>query len=213
MYPFPANTTISVTGTTFSGKTTWVYKLLKHKNVMFQSPPNKILYCYGVHQSLFDEMEETLPSITFHKGLPSTKLLDEYSNSPTCNIIILDDLMQSIVSNAEIEQLFTLGAHHRRLVVIYLNQNLFCKGSKSRSISLNTHFLILLKNPRDLSQIQCLSRQIYPGESKLLVEAYRDCMKTAYGYLVVDIWPASKDDTRLRTMIFPGEDTVVYQRL
>lgn len=109
------------------------------------------------------------------------------------------------------EKLFTFSAHHRRLIIIYLNQNLYCKGSKSRTISLNTHFLILMKNSRDLSQIQCLSRQVFPGKGNLMVEAYRDCMKVRYSYLVVDLSPAVSEEMRLRSMIFPEEDTVIYQ--
>lgn len=161
----------------------------------------------------FLEMEDKLPSIKFHKGIPSVEILEEYSHSKTCNIIVLDDLMDSVVSNGEMEKLFTLGAHHRRLIVIYLNQNLYCQGSKARTISLNTHFLVLMKNPRGLSSLQCLSRQIFGGKSKLLIEAYQDCMKSPYGYLVVDLSPSCREERRLRSMIFPDEDTVIYQAL
>lgn len=158
---------------------------------MFESAPEKILYCHAIDQPLFLEMEDTLPSIKFHKGIPSVEILEEYSHAKTCNIIVLDDLMDSVVSNGEMEKLFTLGAHHRRLIVIYLNQKLYCQGSKARTISLNTHFLVLMKNPRGLSSLQCLSRQIFGGKSKLLIEAYQDCMKSRYGYLVVDLSPSS----------------------
>ena len=180
---------------------------------MFVPPPNKILHCHGIEQSLFTEMERTIPSIAFHKGLPSEELLESYSHDPSCNIIVLDDLMESVVSNSEMQKLFTLGAHHRRLTVIYLNQNIYCKGSKARTISLNTHFQILMKNPRGLSQIECLSRQVFPGKSKLLVEAYRDCMKTPFGYLVVDLSPTGEEERRVRSKIFQHEDTVIYQAL
>lgn len=180
---------------------------------MFETAPEKILYCHAIDQPLFLEMEDKLPSIKFHKGIPSVEILEEYSHSKTCNIIVLDDLMDSVVSNGEMEKLFTLGAHHRRLIVIYLNQNLYCQGSKARTISLNTHFLVLMKNPRGLSSLQCLSRQIFGGKSKLLIEAYQDCMKSPYGYLVVDLSPSCREERRLRSMIFPDQDTVIYQAL
>ena len=211
MYPFPGSTSIGVSGTSNSGKTTFVYKLLKHKDAMFETPPEKILYCHGIDQPLFLEMESTLASIHFHKGLPSKELIEQYSYSKSGNIIVLDDLMDSVVSDAEMEKLSTLGAHHRRLIIIYLNQNLYCKGSKARTISLNTHFLVLMKNPRGLSSLQCLSRQVFSGKSKLLIEAYNDCMKTPYGYLVLDLSPFSNEETRLRSDIFPNEDTIIYQ--
>ena len=42
----------------------------------------------------------------------------------------------------------------------------FCQGKFSRTISLNTNYLILFKNPRDNNQISVLARQMYPGNTK-----------------------------------------------
>ena len=41
------------------------------------------------------------------------------------------------------------GSHHRNLSVIYTVQNLFHQGKGNRSKSLNSHYLVLYKNPRD----------------------------------------------------------------
>ena len=76
---FHSPTTISITGTTGSGKTTLLHKLLKCKNYVFTTPPIKILYCYGVWQSLFDKMEDEL-EIEFHKGVPSERNITEFAN-------------------------------------------------------------------------------------------------------------------------------------
>lgn len=39
---------------------------------MFEGPsPDNILYCYGIYQNAFDEMEKELPNLTFLHGLPS----------------------------------------------------------------------------------------------------------------------------------------------
>ena len=176
---------------------------------MFETRPNKILYWYGVYQPLFEQMEKTLTQIEFHKGVLPSELLEEYSHSKHCNIIVLDDLMDDVVSNTEMEKLFTLGAHHKRLIVIYLNQNMYCKGSKSKTINLNTHFLVLMRNPRDLGQLHCLSRQV--GKKNLIVEAYMDCMKVPYNYLAVDLSPDGEEEMRVRSGILPDEDTVIYR--
>lgn len=92
--------------------------------------------------------------------------------------------MHRVVRDADMELLFTQGCHHRRLSVVLITQNLFPKGSKSKAIALNTYYLILMKNARDASQISMLSRQLYPGCSSLLVEAYKDATKQSFGYLV-----------------------------
>lgn len=73
--------------------------------------------------------------------------------------------------------------------------------------------MMLLKNPRDVSQIHCLGKQVFPGKSHALVEAYEDCMKNPYGYLVLDLSPHAEEAYRIRTGIFPDEDCVVYKPL
>jgi len=212
MFPFEGPSTFSISGTTGSGKTSWIKNLLIHKDKLFpENPPHNILYCYGVWQPLFEEMEQSIPNISFHRGSPSTEHIENISKNNHHNIIILDDLMQDVVKNPEIEMLFTRGAHHKKLTIIYLNQNMFCQGKYARTIALNSHYLILFKNLRDCSQIQRLGQQIFPGQSQVLVEAYKDCILEAYGYLVIDLSPHTDEKYRLRTKIFPEEDTLVYK--
>ena len=175
-----------------------------------EMPPHKILYCYGVWQELFEKMEVEIPSIEFNEGLPTETLIDSITSNQKHNISVLDDLMGDVVKNEGVEHLFTRGSHHRKLTVIYLNQNMFCQGKHARTISLNTHYLVLLKNLRDSSQILTLGRQIFPKHSAVLEEAYKDCLLTPFGYLIVDLYPHTHQDFRLRTKIFPAEDTIIY---
>ena len=178
---------------------------------MFTSPPAKVLYCYGIHQALYDQMERELSFIEFHHGLPSEQQLIELSDQSHCNLVVLDDLMESVTSSGEMESLFVKGVHHRNLTVVYLNQNLYCKGKNSRTININTHVLVLMKNPRDTSQLQCLARQAFAGKSKFIMEAFKDATSTAYGYLIIDLSPTAIEEYRVRTRVFPSEDTVVYR--
>ena len=194
-----------------SGKSFWTYHLLREKEVMFSSPPMKVLYCYGIYQPLFDTVEKEMSFVTFHQGLPSEDMLQEFSSSSSCNLVILDDLMDYVTSSTDMESLFVKGVHHLHLSVLYINQNLFCKGKHSRTINLNTHIYVLMKNPRDVSQLQCLARQAFLGKSAFLMEAYKDATSLPYGYLVLDFSPGAEETYRVRTKVFPGEDTVIYQ--
>jgi len=47
--------------------------------------------------------------------------------------------------------MFTKISHHRNVSVVYLTQNVFDKNKYARTISLNAHYLVLIKNPRDAS--------------------------------------------------------------
>jgi adenylate kinase family enzyme len=212
MFPFEAPTTMSISGTTGSGKTTWLKKLLEHNEVLFpNTDTHKILYCYGVWQELFYNMEKTIPNLIFQEGLPSSEIIEEITKTKKHNIIILDDLMMEVVNNSEVELLFSRGSHHKNLTIIYINQNMFCQGKSARTITLNCHYIILFQNLRDCSQVQRLGQQIYPGQKNLLVESYKDALQKPYGYLVVDLSPRAEEGFRLRSNIFPGEDTIIYR--
>ena len=205
---FQTPTTMTISGTTGSGKSTWLYKLLKYRNDMFSTPPKNILMCYGsVWQPLFDKMEKELNTIEFHKGVPSESFITEFANPEEHKIVILDDLMGEIANDVNVQSLFTKGSHHLNLTVIWLSQNLFSQGKIMRTISINTHYIVLLHNPR-VQQIKTLGSQL--GIGKSIMEAYTDCMKTKYGYLVVDLCPHKTDDYIMKTNIFPEEDTIVY---
>ena len=203
-YIFHAPTTISISGTTGSGKTTLLFEILKHKGKLFSIPPNKIMYCYGVWQNAFEDMEK---EIDFHHGIPNEKDIEAFADGKQ-NIIILDDLMDEVVANSQVQHLFTRGSHHKNLTIIYINQNMFAQGKCARTVNLNTHYLILLRNPRDKSQVGVLGKQI--GLGRTLIEAYQDCTSQPYGYLLVDLSPHTDANIQLKTNIMPEEDMVVY---
>ena len=88
------------------------------------------------------------------------------------NLIVINDLMTETGTDKRITNLFTKSSHHRNLRVILLLQNLFYYGKESHNISLNTHYIVLFKNPRDNTVISSLARQMYPGKIKFLQEAF-----------------------------------------
>ena len=105
-----------------------------------------------------------------------------------------------------IVNLFTRGSHHRNLSVIYIIQNLFHQGKGSRSISLNSHYLVLFKNPRDKLQVLTLAKQMYPGRTEFFLRQYEEAVRRPYGYLLIDLKTTTQDDCRLRTNVLPGEE-------
>ena len=195
-----------------SGKSFWTFRLLREKENMFSLPPEKVLYCYGIYQPLFEEMEKEMPFVSFHQGLPDEDVLQHLASPTTCNLVILDDLMECVTSSSNMENLFVKGVHHLHLSVLYINQNLYCKGKHSRTINLNTHIYVLMKNPRDVSQIQCLARQAFLGKCSFLMEAYKEATSQLYGYLVLDFSPGAEEAYRVHTKVFAGEDTIIYQQ-
>jgi hypothetical protein len=48
---------------------------------------------------------------------------------------------------------------------------------------------------------------MFPGKAKYFQDAYLDATKKRGGYLLLDLKPETPDDWRVRTNIFPEEDT------
>ena len=198
--------TCMVAGMTGSGKTVWVQSLLTQAYRMINLPPEKIVWCYSQWQPAYMEMLVTIPNIEFVKGIPTALEQDAYFSVNKRNLIVIDDQMIEAGKDNRIVNLFTKGSHHRNLSVIYIVQNLFHQGKGNRSISLNSHYLVLFKNPRDKLQILTLAKQMYPGRTDFFLKQYEEAVRRPYGYLLIDLKTTTQDDCRLRTNVLPGEE-------
>ena len=191
-HPFTA----VIAGPTQCGKTQFVMKLIRHANDVINPPPKKIVYCYGSWQDAF----EGLSFVEFIEGLPDkAQMIDG-------TLMIIDDLMSE--ADQRVTDIFTKHSHHAGVSVVFITQNFFHKNM--RTVTLNCHYLALFKSPRDVSQIQHLAKQMYPGKSKFLSEAFRDATAIPYGYLLIDLKPDTPDKYRVRTNVFPDEANYVY---
>ena len=57
--------TCIVSGPTGSGKSVFTLNLIEHAREVTSPPPERILYCYGEYQQIFDNN----PGVEFHDGL------------------------------------------------------------------------------------------------------------------------------------------------
>lgn len=198
--------TCIITGMTGCGKSTLVKGLIQHRLQTINPPPDRIIYAYGAYQEqLFSELSSYCQDIEFVDGLPYNLELDPLQN----NMLVIDDLMGTCKDNQEISDLFTKGSHHLNLSVLLITHNLFQQGSVCRTISLNAHYIIPFKNPRDQQQISCLGRQAFPHNSQLLMEAYKEATERPFGYLVIDFKQTTPESVRLRTNILPSESPCI----
>ena len=140
--------------------------ILHSLNELFDPVPSRIIYCYGEYQHAFKDMIQTIPNIYFNEGFPDNLygILEGYQNS----LVIIEDLMSECSKDQRISDLFTRGSHHQGISVMYLTQNLFPPGKQSRTISLNSHYMIVFKNPRDSLGVSTLARQMYPNNCNFL---------------------------------------------
>ena len=106
--------------------------------------------------------------------------------------------------------MFKKISHLSNLSVAYHTQNIFYNNKQSRTLSLNSHYLVLFKNARDALQVANLARQMYPGKSASMVEAFKNATCIPYGYVLSDLKQETDDKLKLRTGRFPGDDLFVY---
>ena len=210
---FQSPTSIFIVGPSNSGKSVLVQHILENASGMFLKPPTKILFCYGVWQKIYNEMEAKISNIQFHKGFPNTEEMENWSATEEHKLLVLDDLMVDLADSGDIVHMLCVGSHHHNITVIHILQNLFQKGKAMRTASLNCHYFILFRNYRDQLQVQTFGKQVFPGLLKYFMSAYMSATAARYGYLVVDLNPHTDKTYQLRTLILPGQSTIVYESL
>lgn len=183
-----------VAGPSQSGKTHFVLKLLDQRQEHFVNPLGSVLWCYGIYDSALHRQLEN-KGYKLHRGLPNEA--DIVPNS----ICVMDDLLTESQSSKEVTNMCTRLAHHKPCLVILIVQNLFPSGKDARTRSLNTHYYIIFKNPRDNLQFEVFARQIKAQKAKSLISAYEDATHKPYGYLLIDFTQECPDPLRYRTNV------------
>lgn len=202
LFPFYAPFRLIVAGPSESGKTTFVKRLLDEHKLMVKPPPTIIKWFFNEYQSWFDNYARF---VHFQKGMPDSKSLGNISNQ----LIVIDDLFQD--ASKDTVNLFTVASHHKNISIIFITQNFFQKGGHQRSITLNASHVAFFKNPRDRMQIYYLAKQMYPKNAQFLIKAYEDATISPYSYLLIDLTQKADDRYRVRSKIFFGEYTRIYQ--
>jgi len=199
-FEFNTPCTCIIVGPTSSGKSHLMKKIITYKDDIFSTPPNNIIWCYGVYQKLYDELKTM--NIQMHEGLPNIEEI------PPNTLLILDDLMTKI--DKSVCTLFTMHSHHRNISTFLITQNIFHQNKAMRDITLNAHYLILLAQRRDVSQIHTLAGQILPYRREEFTSVYKEATSKPYGYLLCSFHPRNKHRFYLRYNIFPSEIEIVY---
>ena len=97
--------------------------------------------------------------------------------------------MNEVSSNSMVSKLFTRGRSHLGCSLVSMLQNIFPKGTQSRTISINAQYQVLFRNPR-----------------------YKRATQRPYGYLFCCFTQSCPDEIRYRTNVLPNEyPSIMYQ--
>ena len=173
---------------------------------MFDVAPDHVIYFYNRAQPIFDTFRDEGLVAKWINGLPTADVLNEMTLPKADGrgtIVVIDDFMQQI--NADISTLFTVLCHANRATVFLLTQNMFASNPAFRTISLNTTYMAIFKNPRDSAQITHLAKQLSPGNPRWVIDAFRACTQSAYSYMLVDNHQKTDESIRVRSNVLQSE--------
>ena len=200
--------TLLISGASQSGKTNLTFNILKFKNELFSKETKKTILFYKKYQSIYndmlkrkliDEMIEIDDKMISENDF--VKLVSPFKNKGG-SLCVFDDCMEYVDENSS--KIFTKVAHHENSNVIFLTQSLYIDNKYYRIMSKNANYMIVMKNPRDVSHIRTLASQM-GMDQKLLISAYKDATKNSYSYLLIDFYPTTPEHIRLRSSIFRHE--------
>ena len=193
-------------GPSMSGKSTWLFTLLRRVTEFVNPPPQHIWYCYG---SGFKQEFLEFPNVEFFEGF-DPELVSEKNllGKKGTILLILDDLINDLLRSPWPARLWSYLSHHYSLSCILVQQQYYPRGFIGGSeVSRNSSYKILFKNCSEKLQISLLGRALYPGQSQFWREVTDDAFARPYSYLVCDLRSNGEDAIRLRSNIF--DDTPV----
>uniref|UniRef100_A0A914EGD3 AAA+ ATPase domain-containing protein n=1 Tax=Acrobeloides nanus TaxID=290746 RepID=A0A914EGD3_9BILA len=189
-YPFTA----IVAGATGCGKSEWAIQLIENKEAVIDNPPTEVLYAYGEMSSAVRKLIDK-DGIRIREGIPTREELKSLKR-PT--LLVLDDLMLNFTERKDnfLNELFTRGSHHWDLSVLLVTQDAF--APELRVARKNCHYLILMRAPQMQLAVRQLGQQLFPGQVREFMEAYKSATTGRFSYLVINNHPQTLIDSKFR---------------
>lgn len=206
-YVFDSPCIIAVSGSTKTGKSTLIKKIIENRSVMFKQRVTKVLYCYGVWSKDF----QNLPGVEFVKGLPADfeELNSVFSSDSDSHVLLIfDDLVHELFESLKAQNLFIGGSHHNNISIIFTMHNLYFQGRYGRTMKLNVSYWLIFNNSADLLQIRMMGDRY--GIKIPLLFAMKEINSMLHGYILIDLSPTNVSSIKVKRDIFPSEVMIGY---
>lgn len=198
-----------IAGSSESGKTTFVFNVLKNGSELFNNPKclQNVIFFYNEWQSKYEENDNLVTE--WINQVPTADIIAEKTRVFKDNggsIVIIDDFAQELPK--EMKNVFGVMSHHLNFVVMVLTQNLFPRGNVADTfhfLSRNSTYKVIFKSPRDQVQIRYLAQQFNPQNIKYVMESVDEALKDPHSYILFDFHQKTPDHLRLRSKVLPTE--------
>lgn len=202
-------------GPSGSGKSWWIVNLIKHRESLFDTKFNRILYCAPakksqIHFQIYESIKKYFPETELIFGLPKPS---DLIGDLLPKLVIMDDLMQQIFSSPFMEEVFIQHSHHSSCSLIFTTQNFFNTG-KTKTIMRQCNYKVIFNSPSDQLILRHIGCQLKPETPNFLINIFstldRLFPQDDYKYILIDGEPKSKmKHLRVRTHIFPNNENKI----
>lgn len=191
----------------FSGKSTFILKLLKHRKQMFSTAFSRIVYCVPgnsleAHQNFITQLKEVCPTVEVSIDLPKSS---ELKSDLLHKLFILDDLFHLISSSQLMTEAFLMTSHHYNSSLIFTTQNFFHQA-RDKSVVRNCSYKAIFNDKSDQTLIRNISSQI--SHPQFLASCFKSIEslfpEENYPYILIDSDKKSLlKKCPIRSRIFP----------
>ena len=213
---FQAPFRLMINGSTLSGKSYLVKRLLANKASVFSVAFTKIIYVFPAYmeetnREYLNDLKEASPDIDICPGLENLDL-DQLKYNKDHKLLILDDLMLELGGLKDFSAICTRDSHHYNLSLIFVSQQYFFKSPNCQEIRRNVSDIILFNNKTDPAALISIGHKKFKESPKLLWLAMQWLEKNEPNrpdrYIVVDCNPLSQlpQDMVVRANILPNKD-------
>ena len=139
-----------------------------------------------------------MPEIIWGDAVPTEETFSSYSDS----LVILDGMIDDVVSDSSMMKVFSERSHHQNIRVIFMTQNIFHQKGRQlarTSISLNTGYMVLFENARDRQQIETLAKQMYLKSWSSFMVRFKKESSKPYGRMIIYLLPGVAEKDRFLT--------------
>ena len=205
---------VAIIGPSNCGKSVLIKNMLLSNDVVFKNKISKIYYIYSFWQNNYNILQEQLgDKIMFIEGLTESTFKDsgmvERNESSLPAILVMDDILETILSKKNYLSIFTANLHHWNLTGLLVTQSLMINSDIYRIILRQANYYIIFENIRARTSLRCLSSQIFEN-STFLPDAIKSI--SPYSYLVIDFRSHGVPDyLRARQNLpLPGVDMYLF---
>ena len=192
--------TCIIAGPLQSGKTWLTSRILENANWLYSHKPNQFFYFYNKRKPDKPFLKKNCVML---EGVPDMAWLEKMHSKYGDNVTVVIDDQAMHMGDSQTE-LFTVGCSRFKANIIFITQNLFNPRKGSTTLTKNSIYSFLMKNPKEKGTYQNFFRTQPENTADLMAYAKEACA-SPFSYMFIDSHQKTDPDMRHMYNLF-GEN-------